>query len=280
MRRLKTPQHGFYTGQQFAQVHWLHQIVVGAHFQADDAVDHLAGRCQHDHGNRGLLAQETGETEAVLARHVDVEEDQIYLVLVDRGPQGFAPLGLGDAVAVQLEIVLQGFPDVRLVVHHEDVGASCHRAHALVRGSDPRVAGALSSRMGIMSEPRGLGKPGAPPEGRRCAELLGLVEMPFHDTGSRGALPSHDASRSRRQPRISSADSSLMTPSWARSRPTSRKTWSLTIDMAHTTCSGRFLGLEGRSLPATDLPIQDSATTKLSIRRSTICKTSLKASLT
>ena len=35
----------------------------------------------------------------------------------------------------------QSANDVRLVVHHENVGTSCHRVHALVAGSGPRRAG-------------------------------------------------------------------------------------------------------------------------------------------
>ncbi|MNT24642.1 hypothetical protein D3C72_1601270 [compost metagenome] len=42
-------QHAAYARQQFARLERFRQVIVGAHFQAQDAVQRLIARRQHDH---------------------------------------------------------------------------------------------------------------------------------------------------------------------------------------------------------------------------------------
>ena len=70
-------QDGADAGGQFARVERLRQVIVGAEFQADDAVDIFAARGQHDDRDFALLAQAAQDFEAVDARQHDVEHDEV-----------------------------------------------------------------------------------------------------------------------------------------------------------------------------------------------------------
>jgi hypothetical protein len=71
-------QHGVDAGQQLARVEGLGQVVVGAHFQADDAVHVLDLGGQHDDG-RAVAggAQAAADGQAVLAGQHQVQHDQV-----------------------------------------------------------------------------------------------------------------------------------------------------------------------------------------------------------
>ena len=57
-------------------------VVVGAHLEADDAVDDGGGGRQHDDGDlRVALAQVAREAQAVLAGHVDVDQREVDRLL-------------------------------------------------------------------------------------------------------------------------------------------------------------------------------------------------------
>src|SRR3546814_18187970 len=99
----------------------LFRSVVGPQLQPDDAVDHLAGRRQHDDADPLLGAQEARQRQAVLARHADVEQNQIDVVHLDRAAQFLAAAGGGDAVAGQLEVFLDRLAAPRLVVDPADM---------------------------------------------------------------------------------------------------------------------------------------------------------------
>ena len=75
-RRLAAAQHALHPREQLAQVERLADVVVGADLEADHAVDHLAGRRDHDDGDVVALAQPAREREPVLARQAHVEQHQ------------------------------------------------------------------------------------------------------------------------------------------------------------------------------------------------------------
>jgi hypothetical protein len=82
-------QHRAHTRQQFAQLEGLGHVVVGAELEADHAVDGVAGGGQHDQADlRVRLAQPARQRQAVLARHVDVEDRDVGL---GRPPPARAP---------------------------------------------------------------------------------------------------------------------------------------------------------------------------------------------
>jgi len=99
-------QHGVDARHQFARIERLGQVVVGAQFQTDDAVDLVALGGQHDDGEIPaflvLRAQAAANRQAVLARHHQVEHDEVVEFARQR----------------PLEQLAQ--PDV--VVDHQDLG--------------------------------------------------------------------------------------------------------------------------------------------------------------
>ena len=71
-------QHRVDARHQLARVEGLGQVVVGAHLQADDAVDVVALGGEHDDRGRGRLrAQAAADRQAVLARQHQVEHHQV-----------------------------------------------------------------------------------------------------------------------------------------------------------------------------------------------------------
>ena len=78
-------QHALDARQQLARLERLGDVVVGAEFEADDAVDRLAGRGHHDDADlAAALAQPARQREAVLAGQADVEQDQLRQVPFDQ----------------------------------------------------------------------------------------------------------------------------------------------------------------------------------------------------
>ena len=76
-RRLDPAQDGGDAQQQLARLERLGQIVVGARLQARDPVLRRAARGQQQDRHLALAAQLLGQRQAVLARHHDVEHDQV-----------------------------------------------------------------------------------------------------------------------------------------------------------------------------------------------------------
>ena len=75
------PQHRVDARDQLARVEGLGQVVVGAHLEADDAVDLLALGREHDDGHvLPGAAQPPANAEAVLAGQHEVEHDQVRRV--------------------------------------------------------------------------------------------------------------------------------------------------------------------------------------------------------
>src|SRR5216110_2314518 len=73
-----------YARQQLAQVERLGHVVVGAELESDDAVDRFALGGQHHQRHAGMvLSQPARQRQAVLARHVDVEDDEVRMLRVD-----------------------------------------------------------------------------------------------------------------------------------------------------------------------------------------------------
>ncbi len=101
-----TPQDRLYPCMQLAQVDRFCQIVVGAHLQTDDPVDHIARCREHDDRRAAAFAQETGKRQAVLARHVDIEQHGVRVDIIDDVAQLLPVAGTGDRISAQAEIFL------------------------------------------------------------------------------------------------------------------------------------------------------------------------------
>ena len=116
-----TAQHRPHAGQKFARIARLGQIVVRAQLQPDDPVRLLAHGAQH-HDGRTFARQAARDRQAVLARHHQVQHDQV-------GPlRRHRPVHLGGrsrparAIAVLGQVIAQDFADAGVVIDHQDAG--------------------------------------------------------------------------------------------------------------------------------------------------------------
>jgi hypothetical protein len=112
-------------GQQFTRVEGLAQVVVGADFEADDAVHVLALGGQHD-DRRAVVgrAQAAADREPIFAGHHEVEHDQVDRVAQQDAVQRLAILGHDDFESFLGEVAAQQVADARVVVDDGDlVGA-------------------------------------------------------------------------------------------------------------------------------------------------------------
>ena len=75
--RLVAAQDGAHAGHQLARVEGLGQVIVGAQFQADDAVHVVGAGGQHEHRHVALLAQPAQDFEAVQPGQHDVQDYQV-----------------------------------------------------------------------------------------------------------------------------------------------------------------------------------------------------------
>jgi hypothetical protein len=125
----RAAQHGANPRQQFAHGEGLGQIVVRAHFEADDTVGLLVARREHQHRHRAELAraQFAAQHEAVLARHHEVEHDQIGRAALQHGAHLPAVGGQRNAHAVLLQIAREQFADAAIVVDDQHVVGGFHR---------------------------------------------------------------------------------------------------------------------------------------------------------
>jgi hypothetical protein len=120
-----------HAGQQFARVEGLAQVVVGADFEADDAVDVLALGGEHD--DRGAVvgrAQAAADRQAVLAGHHQVEHDQVDRVAQQDAIERLAVLGHDHFEPFLRQVAAQQVADAGVVVDdHDLVGASGNLSH-------------------------------------------------------------------------------------------------------------------------------------------------------
>jgi len=77
-------QHRVDPRQQFARIERLGQVIVGAHFQPENAVDVLAARGQHDDRHLRFRADLAAQAEAVVAGQHHVEDQKVDAVLGHR----------------------------------------------------------------------------------------------------------------------------------------------------------------------------------------------------
>ena len=115
------PQDSRDAGREFAQVHGLHQIVVRAELEPEDAVDRVAVR-RHDDDGGAVAAQSPQDVDPRLARKVQVQEDEIGRATVDVPVQ--LPPGArdDDIVAEPAQILGDRRGEIRFVVDDDDFG--------------------------------------------------------------------------------------------------------------------------------------------------------------
>ncbi|MNL29713.1 hypothetical protein D3C87_1514060 [compost metagenome] len=129
----RAAQYGVDTREQFTGGERFDQVIVGAHFQADDAVGFIVAGGEHQYRS-GLVfagAQLAAEHQAIVAGHHDVEHDQVHR----RGFEERAHLPPirhdGGAQAVLFQVVAYQLSNFAVIVHDENVIDVFHGARPL-----------------------------------------------------------------------------------------------------------------------------------------------------
>jgi hypothetical protein len=124
------PEDAAHPRQQLSQLERLGDIVVGADLQSGDPVDQVVLSAQHDDAALAFPAQAGGQRQAVLSGQLDVENDEVRRPGLEDPLHGRAVAGLADLEAFGAQIIADHFPDLRVVVHDQDVLAGVRDAAA------------------------------------------------------------------------------------------------------------------------------------------------------
>ena len=119
-------QHRVNARDELARVERLRQVIVGAHLEADDAIDFLAFRRQHDDRHRFAgAAQSAADGQPVLARQHQVEHDQVRRVALQLAVE-LRRIGEGrDLEALLGQVARQQVAQAHVVVDDEDLWGGC-----------------------------------------------------------------------------------------------------------------------------------------------------------
>ena len=109
-------------GDQFARVERLGQVVVGAHFKPDDAVDLVAFGGEHDDRLlRFAGTQAAADRQAIFAWQHQVKNDQFERIARHRLVHRFGVFGRADGEALFRQVALQEIAQALVVVDDEDL---------------------------------------------------------------------------------------------------------------------------------------------------------------
>jgi hypothetical protein len=107
--------------KKFAQAEGFRYVVVGAEFQADDAIDFVAPMaCHNDHGNIGTRPNFAQKVEPVLLAELQIEDDQVWLFSRKLPQHRLASAGNDDAHIVASQVVLDEIADAQIVVDKQN----------------------------------------------------------------------------------------------------------------------------------------------------------------
>ena len=124
----RAAQHGVDPRQQFAGGEGFGQVIVGAHFQAEDAIGFVVAGGEHQ-DRRGFVlagAQFTAQHQAVIAGHHQVQHDQVHLIGFQKMAHLPAVGNHGGAQAVLLQVIAHQLADLAIVIDDQDVVHMLH----------------------------------------------------------------------------------------------------------------------------------------------------------
>src|SRR5699024_8353116 len=117
---LGDPQSGTDTSDELLGLERLRHIVVGSGFEAEDDIDGVGLRREHDDGHRGHLADLPADLETVLARQHEVEENEIRTDLLEL-LESLIPRGTEKGLeAFAFEHNSNHFGQSRVIINYED----------------------------------------------------------------------------------------------------------------------------------------------------------------
>ena len=121
--RLGTTQQRFDARKQLSRAERLRDVIVGAHFEAHDAVGFVAARGEHQDGQavqRFVLANFAANFQAGKFRQHQIEKQQIGRSLLERAQAGAAVKSGADLKTFIGEVVTNEFDDVAVVFDNKD----------------------------------------------------------------------------------------------------------------------------------------------------------------
>jgi hypothetical protein len=122
MRAHSAPQDRANSGKKFAKTEGLGEMVVGAQFQSDDAIDLRAIRpAGDDHGNVGARSDLTEQVEAMNLVGLEIEQDQVWLDGGNLARGVVAILCLGGVQPIFLKVSGHDFSNDGIDIDDEDV---------------------------------------------------------------------------------------------------------------------------------------------------------------
>src|SRR5690606_26614034 len=126
IRRAAAAQHGANPRDDLARAERFADVIVGTEFEAEQAVDLLDPRGEHEDGHRGKGADLPTQGEAVDAGQVDVEKDRIGSLLVDPVQRQIAVVEDAGAETGSEQIVAHQGRQLRLVLDDQHMGSRVH----------------------------------------------------------------------------------------------------------------------------------------------------------
>ncbi|MFZ0583291.1 MAG: hypothetical protein WAN72_25850 [Candidatus Acidiferrales bacterium] len=135
-----TPENRLNAGGEFARIKGLHQVVVGADFEAVDAIDIVAAGSEHDHGEARFLTDLAERFKAFqLGKHYI--EDHQGEVAGNGALEAFCAVVRDvDAEAFGLEVLAEKLAKLNVIIDHENAGQRRVRVFALLQVHGMRAA--------------------------------------------------------------------------------------------------------------------------------------------
>ena len=118
---LRAPQHRADARQKLARTERLGEIVVGAKFQAHDAIGFLGATGEDDDGDLRFGTQLPQQRHAVLTAQPQIKQHQIYHADPQRLHEVSATGSAGHTEIVVAEVFRDQLPHRTVVIDHEDV---------------------------------------------------------------------------------------------------------------------------------------------------------------
>lgn len=127
-------QDGAQAGEELTGGEGFGQVVVGAGFEANDAVGFVAEAGEHQHGDGGSGPESLQDFEAIEPGHHDVEDDGIEVALAGQVEPGESVVGGGNGIAKSAEVFADEATELLVVVDYEDVGTGGGHQPLLLTG--------------------------------------------------------------------------------------------------------------------------------------------------